>query len=296
MNLSPTIFPHISTAPCRNRIFHPQPGLALFYSLPAQNLVIRRDLTATLHKEVNVIGRTMNAHPWTIIACMGQRSPKTSEYPTHLTAQHTDMALVSSRHVATRDNGLIWPYALASTCLISSRYDKRNPAMDDDNDNDNDNVKDLYVICYTLISLIMHCSFYRKDEEKELLLNTYTGILNLIPKLKKVLLLNDDVNEDYLPKVINAVRSAHTPCDTMTSIVVPTLVNYIIVLLGECSICCNWNQSLICKRYICTIVLLSEIIYLYYSIIIILIYLYFSITFKWLTHIIVLLTNDISIF
>jgi len=122
---------------------------------------------------------------------------------------------------------------------ISIWYDKRNPAMDDDNDNDNDNVKDLYVICYTLISLIMHCSFYRKDEEKELLLNTYTGILNLIPKLKKVLLLNDDVNEDYLPKVINAVRSAHTPCDTMTSIVVPTLVNYIIVLLGECSICCN---------------------------------------------------------
>src|SRR5713226_5327465 len=121
MNLSPTIFPHISTAPCRNRNFHPQPGLALFYSLPAQNLVIGRDLTATLHKEVNVIGRTMNAHPWTIIACMGQRSPKTSEYPTHLTAQRTDMALVSSRHVATRDNGLIWPYALASTCLISSR-------------------------------------------------------------------------------------------------------------------------------------------------------------------------------
>ena len=80
------------------------------------------------------------------------------------------------------------------------------------------------------------------------------------------------------------------------SVHVPTLVNYITVLLGECSTCCNWNQSLTCKRYICTIVLLSEIIYLYYSIIIILIYLYFNITFKWLTHIIVLLTNDISIF
>ncbi len=121
MNLSPIIFPHISTAPCRNRIFHLQPGLALFYSLPTRNLVIRHDLTATLRKEVNVIGQTMNAHPQTIIACMGQRSLKMSEYPTHLIAQRTDMALVSSRHVATRDNGLIWPYALASTCLISSR-------------------------------------------------------------------------------------------------------------------------------------------------------------------------------
>src|SRR5260221_4359618 len=122
---------------------------------------------------------------------------------------------------------------------IGIQYDKRNLAMDNDDDDDDDDVKDLYVICYTLISLITHRSFYRKDEEKELLLNTYTGILNLIPKLKKVLLLNNNVNEDYLPKVINAVHSAHTPCDTMTSIVVPTLVNYITVLLGECSICCN---------------------------------------------------------
>src|SRR5258708_23560245 len=95
-------------------------------------------------------------------------------------------------------------------------FNKRNLAMDNDNDNDDDNVKDLYVICYTLISLITHHSFYRKDEEKELLLNAYTGILNLIPKLKKVLPLNNDVDEDYLPKVINVVRSAHTPYDAMT--------------------------------------------------------------------------------
>src|SRR5260370_3771096 len=99
---------------------------------------------------------------------------------------------------------------------ISIQYNKRNLAMDNDNDNDDDNVKDLYVICYTLISLITHHSFYRKDEEKELLLNAYTGILNLIPKLKKVLPLNNDVDEDYLPKVINVVRSAHTPSDAMT--------------------------------------------------------------------------------
>ncbi len=42
---------------------------------------------------------------------------------------------------------------------IGIQYDKRNLAMDNDDDDDDDDVKDLYVICYTLISLITHHSF-----------------------------------------------------------------------------------------------------------------------------------------
>jgi hypothetical protein len=64
---------------------------------------------------------------------------------------------------------------------------------------------------------LTHCaSIFRKDEEREILLTAYEAILKLIPKLKMLLPIEDDADPHYFYKVVNAVRNAHTPRDTLT--------------------------------------------------------------------------------
>jgi len=61
-------------------------------------------------------------------------------------------------------------------------------------------------------------SFYRKDEEKGFILTAYKAILDLIPKLKRFLPIEDDTDPDYFYKIVNAVRSAYTLCDALTQV------------------------------------------------------------------------------
>jgi uncharacterized protein YktA (UPF0223 family) len=71
--------------------------------------------------------------------------------------------------------------------------------------------------------------FYNTDEEKELLLTAYRAILDLIPKLKKLVPIQNDLDEEseYFYKVVDAVRSsAHTPC---------VVLMYIVQMQGGCN-------------------------------------------------------------
>jgi hypothetical protein len=75
--------------------------------------------------------------------------------------------------------------------------------------------------------MFTHCIlFYRTDEEKELIHTAYKSILRLIPKLKKLLPIQADVDSEYLYRVLNAVRRAHTPHDVLT---------YVIQMQGGCN-------------------------------------------------------------
>jgi hypothetical protein len=95
---------------------------------------------------------------------------------------------------------------------IGIRSDKRNQGIDDDDDDDDGH--GLYVVCAALTC--RHMSFFRKHEERKLVLSAYNAILNFIPKLKRILPLEDDADPEYFYKVVEAVRSLHTPCRTMT--------------------------------------------------------------------------------
>lgn len=52
--------------------------------------------------------------------------------------------------------------------------------------------------------------FHRTDEEKELFLTAYKGILSLIPKLKRLLPIQKGTNPNYFYNVMRVVCSVHT--------------------------------------------------------------------------------------
>jgi hypothetical protein len=54
--------------------------------------------------------------------------------------------------------------------------------------------------------------FYRNDDEKEVIMTAYKAILGLVPKLRRLLPIQDDADPAYFYGVVNAVRSAHTSC------------------------------------------------------------------------------------
>jgi hypothetical protein len=50
---------------------------------------------------------------------------------------------------------------------------------------------------------------YRKAEDKDLMLGAYKAILDLIPKLKRLLPVQEDADSEYFYGVVNAVRTAY---------------------------------------------------------------------------------------
>jgi hypothetical protein len=68
---------------------------------------------------------------------------------------------------------------------------------------------------YIAVFAHWHCTpLYRKHEEKSTLLKVYAAILNLIPKLKVLLPIEDDADPTYFYKVVSAVRDLYTFCYT----------------------------------------------------------------------------------
>ncbi len=108
--------------------------------------------------------------------------------------------------------GICFGIDLNDIFKLGIRADRRNLVVRDDDD-----VYNMYVFCANLIW--HHTSFFREEGEKDLILSAYSAILNLIPKLKKMLPTKDDADREYFNKIVNAVRSAHTPCRAMTYVV-----------------------------------------------------------------------------
>lgn len=105
-------------------------------------------------------------------------------------------------------------------------------------DNDHKDIHDMYStsVCVpvTICCFKTHCiSFYRTEDEKELLLTAYKAILGLIPKLKRYLPIKEGADHEYFYEVVNVVHSsAHTPCDTST-------LMYITQMQGGCNTACS---------------------------------------------------------
>jgi hypothetical protein len=69
-------------------------------------------------------------------------------------------------------------------------------------------------------NLARYSSFYRTDEEKEIITTAYNSILIFIPKLKTLLPIQDGADPAYFYGVVNAVRSAHTSRSAQTYAIV----------------------------------------------------------------------------
>ena len=65
----------------------------------------------------------------------------------------------------------------------------------------------MYALYFYLTRRISSC---RTEEVKERVIIAYKAILGLIPKLKKLLPIQDDADPEYFFKVVNAVSNAHT--------------------------------------------------------------------------------------